>query len=78
MIADAVELPADYFGEAKRVKEARLPLETDPFKGAFLATVCPGCGHEVHAFVVDGPDPVFVDLACPRPACGQEFTEAIT
>ncbi|MEW2459851.1 hypothetical protein [Microbacterium sp. K41] len=68
----------DYLGDAKRVREARAPIEADPFKGAFLTTICPGCGHDVNALVVDGPDPVFADLVCPRVGCGHEWTEAVT
>ncbi|QNA93225.1 MULTISPECIES: hypothetical protein [unclassified Microbacterium] len=76
--AAQVNILPDYLSEAKRIREDRTPLDVDPFKGAFLATTCPGCDHDVSAFVVDGPDPVFVDLVCPRPSCSHEFTEAIT
>lgn len=41
--------------------------------GALLETDCPGCGRHVGALIIDGPDPVFVDVECPR--CGHGWTE---
>lgn len=34
--------------------------------GAFLETVCPGCGRTVGAFVTDGPEQGVVGLRCPQ------------
>lgn len=43
--------------------------------GGLLDCTCPSCGRHVGAFVVDGPDPVFADLVCPRDVCGHEWME---
>lgn len=74
--AEVEDLP-DYMGAAKDVREAREPLDADAFDGAFLETTCPSCGKHVSAFIVDGPDPVFADLVCPRDECGHEWSERV-
>ena len=41
-------------------------------------TECPKCGKWVGAMVIDGPDPVFVDLKCPRTdVCGEQWSERV-
>ncbi|QXE28912.1 MULTISPECIES: hypothetical protein [Microbacterium] len=67
---------SDVFGAAKQVAEQR--AEAVDLTGAFLETVCPSCDRTVGALVIDGPDPVFVDVQCPLAGCGHEWTEAIT
>lgn len=77
----SVHVPAvpetDVFGDAKQVTEQRQEFDPRQFDGAFLETVCPSCDHTVGALVIDGPDPVFVDVQCPRAGCGHEWTEQL-
>lgn len=68
---------SDVFGAAKQVAEQRAEPTPD-LKGAFLETVCPNCQRTVGALVIDGPDPVFVDLQCPRDLCGHEWSERVS
>lgn len=77
-VAD-IEILPDYLGEAKQHLEARMEREETlrGFEGAFLETDCPGCGWHVWAFIVDGPDPVFVDVVCPRDPCNHEWAERV-
>ncbi len=75
--AEVVDELPDYMGDRKQSLESRVPLDPQQFEGAFIETVCPLCDKQVAAFVIDGPDPVFVDLQCPRDPCGHEFTERI-
>lgn len=70
------ELP-DYIGDATRVKEDRAEFNSRRFDGAILETDCPECDRHVGALVIDGPDPVFVDVACPHGDCGHRWTERI-
>lgn len=58
--------------------EPRFAHDSSRFDDAFRETECPACGRQIGAFVVDGPDPVFVDLVCPRDVCGHRFTERIS
>lgn len=45
---------------------------------SILETVCPKCGQTVGALIIDGPDPVFVDVQCPRwDVCGHIWNERI-
>lgn len=66
----------DVFAAAKQVAEQR--AEVVDLTGAFLETVCPNCQYTVGAFVIDGPDPVFADLQCPRGVCGHEWSERVS
>ncbi|MCT1395634.1 hypothetical protein M4D51_07830 [Microbacterium sp. p3-SID338] len=75
---DVAAVPeADVFADAKQVAEHRQEFDPHQFDGAFFETVCPSCEHTVGALVIDGPDPVFVDVQCPRTGCGHEWTEQI-
>lgn len=60
---------ADWFLDAKRQKEDWVRHE--PFEDAFAYLDCPHCERHVGAFLVDGPDPVFADVQCPR--CGHRW-----
>ena len=54
----------DYFEAAKQQKEAwHVPR---PIVDAFVEEDCPGCERHVGALLIDGPDPVFADVQCPR------------
>lgn len=75
--ATEVEALPDYLGDAKRVREDRMESDPHRFDTAFLETVCPKCERTCCAFVIDGPDPVFVDVACPFDNCGHQWTERI-
>lgn len=45
---------------------------------SILDTTCPKCGHKVGALIIDGPDPVFADVQCPRwDVCGHIWNERI-
>lgn len=75
-VADSViDAESDVFAAAKQVAEQR--AEIVDLTGAFVATVCPSCEHTVGAFVIDGPDPVFADVQCPRDVCGNEWSERV-
>lgn len=67
----------DVFGAAKAVKEDRAEFNPSRFDAAFLETVCPECGRTGCAFVIDGPDPVFVDVECPYDNCRHRWAERI-
>lgn len=71
-----IDAESDVFAAAKQVAEHR--AEAVDLTGAFLETVCPSCDRTVGALVIDGPDPVFVDLQCPRDLCGHEWTERVS
>ena len=43
-----------------------------------LETDCPGCERRVGALIIDGPDPVFVEVQCPRDVCAKRWTERVT
>lgn len=47
------------------------------FDRAILETDCPSCGRHVGALIIDGPDPVFVDVACPHEDCTHQWPERI-
>lgn len=63
----------DVFGDAKHRFEMR--GERESVTGGLLETECPGCRHDVYALIIDGADPHFIDLMCPRDICGTEWTE---
>ena len=69
----------DYMGDRKRWLETQAEIDerTRTFEGSNIETTCPGCGWDVWAHVVDGPDPVFINLVCPRDNCNHEFTERV-
>lgn len=73
---DAI-VESDVFGAAKQIAEQRAEPALD-LMGAFLDTVCPCCARKVGALVIDGPDPVFVDVQCPRVECGHEWSERVS
>lgn len=54
------------------------PADMSQLADAILETTCPGCGHLVGALIVDGPDPVFADVVCPRDVCQHEFSERVS
>lgn len=70
----------DYFGDRQRWRAMILEREdmSRSFDRASIGTICPSCGHHVWAHIIDGPDPVFVTLACPRDACRHEWAERVT
>lgn len=76
-LIDEVFPEDDVFGAAKQVAEQRTEPAPD-LMGAFLETVCPNCHRTVGALVIDGPDPVFVDLQCPRAECGHKWSERVS
>lgn len=75
----SVEVEPDIFGDAKRYREAteESAAYASHMDDALLETICPGCGHLVAAFIVDGPDPVFADVVCPRDVCEHEWSERV-
>jgi hypothetical protein len=75
-VADIEDFP-DYMGDTKRWNETNLEREEAlrTFEGANLETDCPRCGWHVWAHIVDGPDPVFIELVCPRDDCKYEWWE---
>ncbi len=72
----SAETLPDYLGEAKPFLEQRAEVNLRGDE-AFHETDCPRCEHRVGAFIVDGPDPVFADLVCPRPSCAHEWAERV-
>ncbi|MFF3029114.1 hypothetical protein [Microbacterium sp. NPDC057944] len=73
-VAYVDEFP-DYFGDVKRFKEQH--AEPLPTFDDVRETDCPECGRHVHAHIIDGPDPVFIDLACPRDLCRHVWSERV-
>lgn len=69
--------PRERDADWKEFAEPAAAHDSSQFAGAIFETDCPGCGHHVGALVIDGPDPVFVDLACPRDACEHEWSERV-
>lgn len=69
----------DYMGDAKRWRESQMEREDAwrGFEGSNLEVDCPECGWHVWAHIVDGPDPAFVELVCPRDECEHEFSERV-
>lgn len=60
----------------KEFAEQAAEHDPRPFYEAIRERECPGCGKWVGAIVIDGPDPVFVDLRCPRTdVCGEVWSE---
>lgn len=60
----------------KAFAEQAAEHDLHPFDDAIRQTECPKCGKWVGAIVIDGPDPVFVDLRCPRTdVCGEVWSE---
>lgn len=60
----------------KEFLEPALGHDPAPFDDTIRTTVCPSCGRWVGALVIDGPDPVFTDLRCPRTdVCGLVWSE---
>lgn len=52
--------------------------DSSQFDDAIRETECPKCGKWIGAIVVDGPDPVFIDLKCPRTdVCGEQWSERV-
>lgn len=76
-LIDEVFPEYDVFGAAKQVAEQRVEPAPD-LMGAFLETVCPNCRRTVGALVIDGPDPVFADVQCPRVECGHGWSERVS
>lgn len=64
--------PAD---DPKAWMEENRTHDVSHMVGAFLETVCPGCGVTVGAFVIDGPEQGVVGLRCPRDVCEHEWEE---
>lgn len=59
----------------KEFAEPALGQESRSFDHAILETDCPKCGRHVGALIIDGPDPVFVDVQCPHVECGEVWNE---
>ncbi|MCK2024610.1 hypothetical protein KZC52_16905 [Microbacterium sp. kSW2-24] len=76
-MSSVVTEESDVFGAAKQVAEQRTEPAPD-LMGALHGTICPNCQRTVGALVIDGPDPVFVDLQCPRDVCGHEWSERVS
>ena len=56
---------------------AETMLDRPSFDHAIFETDCADCGKHVGALIVDGPDPVFVDVACPHEDCTHQWPERI-
>lgn len=62
----------------KEFLEPALAFDNSKFDRAFLDTTCEACGKHVNALIIDGPDPVFVEVQCPRDVCGAVWSERVT
>ena len=68
MIAAEVDPWAPAERDWKEHVEQSMSHDSSKFDHAILETDCPKCERHVGALIIDGPDPVFVSLVCPR--CG--------